>query len=130
MAWGGHGAQYQHYWDQLASTRYRLDAYFYITPQAAPKPLTLLDYRLAQDGRLAGIVIGAAPDGTHFRNVFTIKHSSSVMAAEILSQSSSWLYQGAENTAYCDDELQIVRFTGPNLKIGTAQVYDLPNTSQ
>lgn len=130
MAWGGHGAQFQHYWDQLASTRYRLDAYFYIRPQAAPKPLTFLDYRLAQDGKLAGIVIGAAPDGAHFHDVLIIKHSSSVMPAEILSQASSWLYQGPENTASCNDGLQIVRFTGPDLKIGTAQVYDLPNTSQ
>ncbi|MGC2659911.1 MAG: hypothetical protein WA324_18290 [Bryobacteraceae bacterium] len=129
MSWMD-GSQYQHYWDRLALKRYHLNSHFYLQPQAPPKPLTLLDYHLAEDGNLSGIVLGFAPDGIHFREVFIIKDSSIVPPAEIATRDSKWLYQGPENTTNCGDRLQIVRFTGSDLNLGTTQVYDLPSVDQ
>jgi hypothetical protein len=130
MAWIHDGTQYQHYWDLFASTRYGLKSYFYMRPQASPKALNFLDYRLAQDGSLLGIVMGVAPDGIHFQDVFIVKDSSTIPPAKILAHGSTWMYQGPENTSFCNVGLQIVRFTGPDLNLSTAEVYDLPNTDQ
>lgn len=127
MAWM-QGDQNRLYWDVLASKRYKLQAHFYMRPQNASAPLTVLDYHLAQNGQLSGIVIGAAPDGAHFQDVFIIKDSSTIQPAEILTRNSTWMYQSPENTSSCSDGLQIVRFAGQDLNLGTVQVYDLPDT--
>jgi hypothetical protein len=125
MSWGD-ATQAERYWDLYVLVHYGIRAHFTKTLDSKTQLFTALDYRIDGDGNMEGVVLARTADGQHFHEVLVIKRPQRETTAGILERNVVWEFESPQNTTTCRDGLQVVRFTGQDLNIGSAQLHGLP----
>lgn len=125
MSWGD-PEQTARYWDLLAQTRYGLTTHFSKEMSPTTAPVTFLDYRLDRNGNLDAVVLGRSQDGNQVQDALLIRQAYGDDLSVIDETSDTRNLRPPQNTALCGHGLELVRFTGTDLNLGTVNVVGLP----